>query len=96
MHRFDDLPTGTQPQTKVGAGRKLLPLNGGIDKRQITKKQLKNKLAKQNTPHGNKPAKPKCTVLTTYRKNTTANKSRRSKEVTALKRGNKNKLQKRL
>ena len=67
MHRFDDLPTRTQLQTKVGAARKLPPLNGGIDKRQITKKQLKNKLAKQNTPHGNKPAKPKCTVLTTYR-----------------------------
>ena len=28
MHRFDDLPTGTQLQTKVGAARKLLPLNG--------------------------------------------------------------------
>lgn len=28
MHRFDDLPTGTQLQTKVGAARKLPPLNG--------------------------------------------------------------------
>ena len=28
MHRFDDLPTGTQLQTKVGAARKLPSLNG--------------------------------------------------------------------
>ena len=28
MHRFDDLPTRTQLQTKVGAARKLPPLNG--------------------------------------------------------------------
>ena len=41
MHRFDDLPTGTQLQTKVGPERKLLPLNGVNDKRQITKKTTK-------------------------------------------------------
>lgn len=28
MHRFDDLPTGTQLQTKVDAERKLPSLNG--------------------------------------------------------------------
>ena len=60
MHRFE----GTQLQTKVGAARKLPPLNEcNLRKTEYTK----IKLAKQNTPHGNKPAKPKCTVLTTYR-----------------------------
>lgn len=37
MHRFDDLPTRTQLQTKVGAARKLPPLNG------VTKTNCKKK-----------------------------------------------------
>ena len=41
MHRLGKLPTETQLQTKVGTERKLPPLNGVIDKRQITKKTTK-------------------------------------------------------